>query len=92
MSIMILDNKNLGKVLNSSYLINQYSSKKYYYDNLKSILNNAYKENQINYNKKYNEKNDIITIETNNKKCDNIYQVLKTLECLKYNIEKITHN
>ena len=75
-------------MLNSVYLINQYSNKKYYYDDLKMILNNAYKDNQTSYNEKYNEESDIITIEINNKKCDNIYQVLKTLKCLKYNIEE----
>ena len=94
MSTMVLNPKSIEQLANNYIIINKATYNKYQ-DNLDSILKNAYDLNIKSWNLKYSD--DIITDEQKEtfykvdfrgkEKFNNICEVLKALQKLRYNID-----
>lgn len=101
MSVLILDLKVYEAVYNKawSYQFNNvcdinycYTLKKYTENQLKEIIKNWLWLNEMSYNCRYEESNiielpELLKFYLSGKEPINTYQMLKYLECIKYNIE-----
>ena len=95
MSIMVLNVETIEKLGNSARFLNAICSKTFYSNEIEKLFKDAYNLNIITWNKAYPD--DIISDEdleifyklnfNSKKRFDNIYQFLKSLQCLVYNIE-----
>lgn len=87
MSIMILNTVTIEKLSNSYLYIKNSMHENISYEEIETTLKIAYNLNIRSYNERYQENNIYEPNFNNSEKFDNIYQVLKALQCLIYNIE-----
>ena len=93
MSVMVLDVKTYEKISNSGNLLSKvFYGKNFSFDYLYELSKILYNLNVVSYNETYldNENVDFVFTEKINKnskeKFNNIFELLKSLQCLRYNI------
>ena len=93
MSVMVLDVKTYEKITNSGNLLSKvFYGKNFSFDYLYELSKILYNLNVVSYNETYldNENVDFVFTEKINKnskeKFNNIFELLKSLQCLRYNI------
>lgn len=93
MSVMVLDVKTYEKITNSGYLLNKvFYGKNFSFDYLYELSKILYNLNVVSYNETYldNENVDFVFDEKINKnskeKFNNMFELLKSLQCVRYNI------
>ena len=93
MSVMVLDVKTYEKITNSGYLLSKvFYGKSFSFDYLYELSKILYNLNVVSYNETYldNENVDFVFDEKINKnskeKFNNMFELLKSLQCVRYNI------
>ena len=93
MSVMVLDVKTYEKITNSGYLLSKvFYGKSFSFDYLYELSKILYNLNVVSYNETYldNENVDFVFAEKINKnskkKFNNVFELLKSLQCIRYNI------
>ena len=93
MSVMVLDVKTYEKISNSGSLLNKvFYGKNFSFDYLYELSKILYNLNVVSYNETYldNENVDFVFDEKINKnskeKFNNMFELLKSLQCVRYNI------
>ena len=89
MSIMVVSKETFQKIGNSRVMLNNCTGGNIYSDELEEIVKSLYHLNIISYNLRYDDnlQEENLNLRTSKKKFNNHFELLKALQCLKYNIE-----
>ena len=90
MAVQILNDDTIEKLTNSSFLLTKSNyGNTVYFDDLYNYIQTLYNMNIRSYNYRYGEAEILDNIsKSSKKKFNNICEVLKSLQCLKYNIDE----
>ena len=89
MSVMVISKETFQKIGNSRVMLNNCTGGNIYSDELEEIVKSLYHLNIISYNLHYDDnlQEENLNLRTSKKKFNNHFELLKALQCLKYNIE-----
>ena len=89
MSVMVLSKETFQKIGNACTMLNACTCSNMYSDDLEEIVKSLYHLNIVSYNLRYDDnlQEENLNLRTSKKRFNNHFELLKALQCLKYNIE-----